>query len=375
MIAATRSGVSVSESVLFVGLELGKQQWKVAMTSGFGIAPLLKTVASGDWRGLEAAFAWGRQRLGMAADGRIVSCYEAGRDGFWIHRALVSRRVENRVVDSSSIEVNRRRRRTKTDRIDALKLVMMLVRVCLGEPQVWREVRVPAASDEAARHISRERQALVAERTRLINQVRSWLATLGAAVPRQQPAGWWTRVRDWAGAELPAPVQARLARAHERLAVLTAQIAALQTEQRAAIATAGAASAGARLLQLKGIGATSVSVLLDEGLVWRRFENRRQLGALLGFAPTRYESGESSRDQGISRAGNPRLQSVMVELAWSWLKWQPHSALTRWYLARFGTGKRARKVGIVALARKLLIALWRWVTQGVEPENAILQAA
>jgi transposase len=307
----------------------------------------------------------------------VVSCYEAGRDGFWIHRALLALGVENRVVDSASIEVNRRARRMKTDRIDALKLVMMLVRVCSGEGRVWAEVRVPTAAAEAARHVSRERTALIQEQTRLRNQIGSWLATCGcrvAAGTRRQPQ-WWTRVRDWAEAPLPSSVQARIARAEARLALISEQVDAVEAHQAAAREAAAPASALARLVQLKGIATTSASVLLDEGLVWRAFRNRRQVGGLLGFAPAKYDSGDSSRDQGIMRAGNKRLQSVMVQLGWGWLHWQPHSALTRWYQERFGRGKRTRKVGIVALARKLFIALWRYVTDGVLPAGAVRKAA
>lgn len=375
MTAAARSLVSVSESVLYVAFELGKAQWKLAMTSGFGVAPVLRTVPAGNWTAVERALAWGRAQLAVSEAAVVKSCYEAGRDGFWIHRALVGRGVENRVVDSSSIEVNRRARRTKTDRLDALKLVMMLVRVCLGERHVWQEVTVPREEAEAARHRSRERQALVEDRTRLVNQMRSWLATLGASLPDALEEGWWTGVRDWADAPLPAQVQARLARAHQRWTLLAEQIAALDAEQAAALATAAPTSAGRQLLQLKGLGTTGVSVLLDEGLEWRAFKNRRQIGGLLGFAPAHYDSGDRRIDQGISRSGNDRLQSVMVQLAWNWVRWQPESALTQWYLARFGSGKRARKIGIVALARKLLIALWRWATRGILPTGAVLKTA
>lgn len=195
-------------------------------------------------------------------------------------------------------------------------------------------------------------------------------------MPRRRAGGpWWTAVRDWAGTPLPAAVQARVARAEQRLAVIAEQIGAVEAQEAAAIATAAPESAGPRLVQLKALGTTTASVLLAEGLVWRAFQNRRQLGGILGFAPSHYASGEQSRDQGISRAGNDRLQSVMVQLAWRWVKWQPGSALTQWYQARFGQGARARKVGIVALARKLLIALWRWATQGLLPTGAILKAA
>jgi transposase len=278
-------------------------------------------------------------------------------------------------VDSSSIEVNRRARRTKTDRLDALKLVQLLVRVCLGEARVWQEVRVPTAEAEAARHVSRERTALTQEQTRLVNQIRSWLVTVGAALPRRRADGWWQIVRDWSGAALPAALQARLARAHGRLRLVAQQIAELDEQQHTAVVNAAPTSALQRLVQLKGVATTSASILLDEGLVWRTFQNRRQLGGLLGFAPAKYDSGESSRDRGISRAGNNRLQSAMVQLAWSWVHWQPLSALTLWYRERFGRGKRARKIGIVALARKLFIALWRWATAGLVPAGAVLKRA
>jgi len=377
MIAAVRSEVSVNEPVLYVAFELGKKDWKLAMTSGFGMQPWLRTVASGDLGAVERAVRSGRQRFGLPVTARVISCYEAGRDGFWIHRALVALGVENRVVDSASIEVNRRARRTKTDRIDALKLVMMLVRVCCGEQRVFAEVRVPSAEAEAARHRSRERTALVQEQTRLRNQIGSWLATCGCRVSARtrQQAAWWTGARDWADAPLPTPVQARIARAEARLAVVAEQIATIDASQTATVQQADPQSALARLVRLKGVATTSASVLLDEGVVWRAFQNRRQIGGLLGFAPAKYDSGESERDQGITRAGNKRLQSVMVQLAWGWLHWQPQSALTRWYQERFGRGKRARRVGIVALARKLLIALWRYATAGVLPAGAVLKGA
>jgi transposase len=375
MLARTRPETSVNEPTLYVAFELGKKDWKLAMTSGFGVAPWLRTIASGDWRAVERVIAQGRTRFGLPVGAAVVSCYEAGRDGFWIHRALVAQGVRNRVVDSASIEVNRRARRVKTDRLDAVKLVTMLVRVCLGERRVWSEVRVPTVADEAARQVSRERTALTQDQTRVINQMRGWLATWGATLPPRRPTGWWTTVRDWAGAPLPAALQARLARAAARVAVLAAQIAELEDQQQAAVATAAAASPLRQLVQLKGVATTTASVLLDEGLVWRAFRNRRQIGGLLGFAPTPYNSGESAREQGISRAGNHRLQTISIQLAWNWVRWQPLSVLTQWYRERFGTGPRLRRVGIVAVARRLVIALWRYVTTGVVPAGAILKSA
>jgi len=373
MIATTRSEVSVNEPTLYVAFELGKKDWKLAMTSGFGVDPWLRTVAAGDLRAVEGALRQGRLRLGLPAQAPVVSCYEAGRDGFWIHRALTQLGIRNRVVDSASIEVNRRARRAKTDRLDALKLVRMLVRVCYGERRVWSEVRVPTVAEEAARQVSRERTALTQEQTRRINQMRGWLATWGCALPRHRSCGWWAAVRDWAGAPLPIEVQTRLARAEARWAVVERQLAELEDQQQAAVTAAAPASALRQLVQLKGVATTSASVLLDEGLVWRAFRNRRQIGGLLGFAPTPHDSGESTREQGISHAGNKRLQTISIQLAWSWVHWQPLSVLTQWYYQHFGTGKRARRIGIVAVARKLVIALWRYVTTGVVPAGAILK--
>ncbi len=366
---------SVSEPRLYVAFELGQKDWQLAVTSGFGVAPWVCRVSSGDWRAVDRVIAQGRMRFGALGQAPVVSCYEAGRDGFWIHRALVQRGIRNRVVDSASIEVNRRARRAKTDRIDALKLVQMLVRACYGETRVWSEVRVPTVAQEAARQVSRERTALTQERTRLINQMRGWLATWGAGLPRHRSRAWWTTVRDWAGAPLPGELQARVARAEARLAVVRDQLAELDAHQQAAVRAAAPASALRQLVQLKGVATTSASALLDEGLVWRDFHNRRQMGGFLGFAPTPSASGESEREQGISRAGNKRLQVLSIQLAWNWVRWQPDSALTHWYRQRFGTGKRARRIGIVAVARKLVIALWRYATHGVVPAGAILKQA
>jgi Transposase and inactivated derivatives len=362
---------------LYVAFELGQREWKLALTSGFDVKPWLRTVAGGDLAAVERVLRAARQRCGLAPTAAVISCYEAGRDGFWIHRALQQLGVANRVVDSASIDVKRRQRRMKTDRIDAIKLVMMLMRVSRGEPDVWAEVRVPSIEAEAARHVSRERTTLRQEQTRLQNQIGSWLATWGCRVSRaqrRQPA-WWTTVRTWNDTLLPATVQDRIARTAARLVLLTAQVTTLEAQQVATQRQATATDPLTRLVRLRGLNTISASILLDEGLVWRDFQNRRQLGGLLGFAPARYDSGDSSRDQGITRAGNARLQSVMVQLAWSWVHWQRESALTQWYQARFGRGKRTRKIGIIAVARKLLIALWRYATHGVVPVGARLKTA
>jgi transposase len=358
-----------------VAFELSKTTWMLAMTSGFGVEPWVRTIRPGDWAALARDLAAARARFALPATTPVASCYEAGRDGFWLHRALEAHGLANRVVDSASIEVNRRARRTKTDRIDAQKLVLLLVRVGLGDTGAWREVHVPSVEAEAARHRSRDRQTLVQEQTRLINQLRGWLSNVGTRLPRRCRAGWWTTVPDWSGAPLAAELQARLARTWARLTLVRTQLQALDVEQRQAVAQAAPASAAGRLRRLKGVAATGICTLLDEGLAWRQFTNRRQIGAMLGFAPTRYDSGAQARDGGISRAGNPRWQATAIQLAWNWVRWQPASALTQWYRARFGTGRRARRIGIVALARKLMISLWRHVTTGIPPTGAVLKPA
>jgi len=375
MTATTRSTMSVAVPTLYVAFELSAKTWKVALTTGVGTTPWLRELRAGDWTAWARILVDGRRRFTLTAEAPVVSCYEAGRDGFWIHRALLAQGIANRVVDSASIEVNRKARRTKTDRIDAVKLVLMLVRACAGEPRVWSEVRVPTVDAEAARVVSRERTQLVTERTRLLNQVRGWLATWGCAVPRRRLDGWWTTVRDWAGQPLPSAVQHRLARAHARLQLIATHVAALEGQQRAAVSVEGN-DAAARLIRLKGLATTSVSVLLDEGLVWRRFRNRRQVGGFLGYTAVPYQSGETARDVGIDRAGNRRLRVVSLQLAWQWVRWQPASALTQWYRARFADhGRRARLTGIVAVARKLVIALWRYATTGDLPAGAIVKTA
>jgi transposase len=358
---------------MYVAFELGKKTWKLAMTCGLGVEPWLRTVPGGDLAAVTRALTAGRRRFGLPTAAPVESCYEAGRDGFWIHRALTAAGVRNRVVDSASIEVNRRARRAKTDRLDALKLGRMLVRVCQGERGVWSEVRVPTVAQEAARQVSRERTTICQDQTRLINQLRGWLATWGCALPRRRAAGWWTKVRDWAGAALPAEVQARLARAHARLTGLHDQLDALEAQQETAVAAAPPTSPLRQLVRLRGVATTGASVLLDEGLVWREFQNRRQIGGLLGFAPTPYDSGNSLHEQGMSGAGNTRLQTISIQLAWNWIRWQPASALSRWFEDHFGTGKRGRRIGIVAVARKLVIALWRYVTAGIVPEGAVFK--
>jgi transposase len=359
---------------LFVALELSKRTWTLGLSPALGVAPWLVTIPSGDWAAVDRVMAQARERFRVPATEGVESCYEAGRDGFWVHRMLTRRGIVNHVVDSSSIEVPRRGRRAKTDRIDARKLVILLQRAAAGDRDAWHEVHVPSAAEEAARHRSRERTALTQERTRLINQMRGWLTTYGQRLPRRQGA-WWEALTDASGVALPCEVRDRLARAAARLTLVEEQLASLAAAQQAHVVEAAPESAVQRLTRLKGIATTAATTLVGEGLVWRQFRNRREVGALLGLAPLPHASGELTRTQRTRHLGHRRLKSLAIQMAWNWIRWQPGSALTQWYLARFGTGARARRVGIVAVARKLVIALWHYVTTGVVPTGAVLSAA
>ena len=302
MIATTRPTVSVSEPTLYVAFELSARSWKLASTIGFGIPPWLRAVPAGDLGAVARVVVEARRRWQLSATTPVVSCMRAGRDGFWIHRALVAQGIANRVVDSASIDVKRRARRAKTDRLDALKLVMMLMRVCCGEPDVWSEVRVPSEGDEAARHVSRERTALIQERTRIVNQTRSWLATYGGRLPTRRCGGWWTQVRDWNGAPLPATVQARLARADARLTLIGEQLETIGSSQEAVRAAAHPCSALARLVQAE------------------RRRHHRRVGAHRR-RPGLARVSESARDRqparvyadALSRAGSSRRSKGLVE--------------------------------------------------------------
>jgi transposase len=318
-----------------------------------------------------------RQRFGLAADAPVRSCYEAGREGFWLHRWLASEGIDNRVVDASSIEVNRRLRRAKTDRMDATRLLLLLVRFFGGERSVWSVVRVPNAEEEDRRHLHRELLTAKRDRTRVANRIQGMLANQGLRVNWRRPlAPQLAGLRLWDGAALPAGLRERLAREEERLALLNRQIEALEGARRERIRAGSDAAVRQvqQLLALQGIGSNSAWLYVMEFFAWRRFRNRRELGALAGLTPTPYQSGESNREQGIAKAGNRHVRAMAIEIAWGWLRFQPESALTRWYQERFGQGSsRLRRIGIVALARKLLIALWQYLETGVVPDGAVLK--
>jgi transposase len=373
--AATHS-VDFTQSVapvLYVSFELSNSQWKMAATFARGQQPRVVSVPAGNLTQVLKEIQRAKFRFALPKDAAVFSCYEAGRDGFWLDRFLRQSGINNLVVDSSSIEVNRRLRRAKADSLDAVSLVRLLVRHCEGE-KVWSTVTVPSAADEDYRHIHRELNQLRRERTSHTNRIRGLLATVGIKIASKSVSPVdLDSFRQWNGEPLPETLKRRLMREFQRMDLLTRQIRALEAEQGAHIRddqTPHVAKVRT-LMGLKGVGPTSATILVYEFFGWRQFANRREVAALAGLAPTPYQSGESNQEQGISKAGNVLIRWIMVELAWSWLRFQPNSPLSRWYQRRFGGGtSRMRRTGIVALARKLLIALWRYVEREETPERA-----
>lgn len=375
MTAATRSEYS---EVLYVSFELGWSEWKLAFTVGLGQKPRLKTVPARDLGRVLDEIRKARRRFGLLKKARVVSCYEAGRDGFWLHRFLVSQGIANRVVDSSSIEVQRRRRRAKTDRLDATKLVMMLVRAELGDGRVWSVVRVPTAEEEDQRQLHRELLTLKRERTRQVNRIKGLLATVGVRLDVSRSfLEELDEVRLWDGSRLAPGLRFRLEGEFERLAFIRGQIQELEAERRRWLREmeSEALDKVRHLERLRGIGINSSWLFVMELFGWRHFANRKQVGSIAGLTPTPFQSGGPAREQGIDKAGNRRVRAMAIEIAWGWLRFQPKSKLALWYKQRFGHGSsRLRRVGIVALARKLLIDLWRYVEFGVIPQGAELKA-
>ena len=377
---------SVEGPVLYLAFELGNKEWKLGFSVGFGQRPRVRTISARDLEGLQREIELAKRRFGLADTARVVSCYEAGRDGFsrkdigtmWLHRYLVEAGVENLVVDSSSIEVNRRFRRAKTDRMDVAKLVDQLMRYERGEKKVWHVVRVPAAEAEDRRHLHRELEDLKAERTQHINRMEGLLA--GQGVQQEIEAGFLERlsaIRMWDGRPIAEGLKARLQKEYERLQFIQEQIHELEAERVEAIRRSADPEVEMvrQLLRLKGIGLNSAWVDTMEFFAWRDFHNGKEVGGLAGLTPTPYQSGDSSRERGMSKAGNRHVRALAIEIAWGWLRYQPESELSQRYQRRFGDGSsRVRRIGIVALARKLLVALWRYLETGLIPEGAVLKS-
>jgi len=376
--AATRSVDCTAQRppVLYVAFELGWTEWKLAFTAAAGAPARLRSIGARALVRLHQEIANAKKRFGLPDDAPVRSCYEAGRDGFWLHRYLESQGIANVVVDSASIEVNRRARRAKSDRLDAAKLLTQLLRYHGGETRVWSVVVVPSAANEDQRQLHRDQMALKAERTEHVNRIKGLLAGCGlTATVDKQFLERLEALRTWEGAALPSELRHRLQREHARWQLVDAQIGELDKErvERIRHSPEKEMRQVRQLLQVAGVGVNSAWLFVRELFGWRRFANRRQLAALAGLAPTPYQSGSSHHEQGISKAGNPRLRALLVEIAWGWLRWQPDSHLSRWYQERFGKGtSRYRRVGIVAVARKLLIALWRYLETGEAPAGAVL---
>ena len=375
---STAPAMTATTIHLLLAFELGERSWKLGFTTGFGQRPRIRQVAAGAVDRVLEEIARAKRRLKLPEDTPVLSCYEAGRDGFWVHRYLVAQGVINHVVDSSSIEVNRRARRAKTDTLDLAGLLNLLARYLAGDRRAWRVVRVPTVAEEDARQLHRSWEAVQKDRTRLICRLQGLLVTHGLRLSHTddflaQLAG----ARLWDGTPVPAGLCARLTRVWRQLELLNAQLAELESE-RQTLPVDPATDTGRyvqRLPTLRGIGPVGAWVLATELFGWREIRNARQLGGLVGLVPAPFQSGETDHDQGITRAGNKHVRRLMVQLAWSWVRWQPTSALTRWYEARFHRGsRRLRRIGIVALARKLLIALWRYVETGAVPEGAVVKA-
>jgi len=361
---------------LYVAFELGEKEWKLAMSPGFDTQPRLRSLRARGITRLVEVLEKERQRFGAE---HIVSCYEAGRDGFWLHRLLHAHGIDNRIVDSASIEVRRRARRVKTDRLDAQKLLTMLHREALGERDLWSVVHVPSVTDEDARSLQREYRTLVKERSRSSNRIKGLLASQGLVAPRidGQFLDWLASARLWDGTPVPSGMRARVEREFARWRFTQDQVLAIERERRDRTKdeTDQSLEKVRALYALKGIGLGAAWTWGLEFFTWRNFRNGKEVGALSGLAPTPYQSGDSEHELGISRAGNRWVRGLAIEIAWGWLRHQPDSALTHWYNERFARGgPRARKVGIVALARKLLVALWRYVETGAIPEGAVLKA-
>jgi transposase len=380
MTQATLGGESnACGQALYMVVELSSRTWKVLLRSAASGRQRERSVAAGDLAGLTREIAAARRKLGLREDGRVVSCYEAGRDGFWLHRALVANGIESLVVDSSSIEVPRRARHKKTDRLDLHKLMALLVRYLGGERGVWSVLRVPDERVEDVRQLARSIERLKDESRRHRTRIKSLLAKEGVAADRIGGGDWAERVdrlRRWDSSALPPNLARDLKAEGERLALVERQLAELKAEREALVASSPCAIAGkARALRELGAIAEESSFLFSTELLgWRSFANRRELAGAVGITGTPYASGESAREQGISKAGNKRMRAMLVEIAWGWLRYQPGSALSRWWQRRFAKGnKRTRRIGIVALARKLLIALWRYLEEGLVPEGAHLK--
>lgn len=370
---------TATEHVIYLALELSRSTWLAALRRPGAEKVVLHRLDGGDTTRLLAFIAEQRKRaearLGAAVE--VISCFEAGRDGFWLHRLLLANGIVSHIVEPTSILVSRRARRAKTDRLDAEGLLRVLMAYHRGDRQVCSVLRVPSPEEEDAKRPHREREHLVQEWVRIENRIESLLFIQGI---RERPSlRTWERdlaaLRTADGRALPSNLQAELDRLRRRLVLTRELIREIEAEQaeRAAAAPGEAGQKATALARLRGVGATFAAVLTRE-VFYRRFDNRRQLGSYVGVAPMPHQSGAMDRDRRISRAGNPRARKALIQLAWLWLRYQPGSTLAAWFRERVGSlAGRTRRIAIVAMARKLLVALWRYVETGVVPEGVELK--
>jgi transposase len=367
---------------IFVSLELSRSTWLITSLSPGGGEKLSKhSVRGSDVAGLLERFARLKEKA-RARTGEvfpIIVIQEAGLDGFWIHRVLQSEGIESHVVDPASVATSRRRRRAKTDRIDGEALVRALLAYKRGEPRVCAMVKAPTPREEDRRRVCRERKVLIVERVQHVNRVKGLLFCQGITGYKPLQRDRRERLEELQTGDsrpLPDHLKAQLRRELDRIELLMEQIKAVEAERDALLARehAVALAPAAMLLDIKGIGPEFAGILWAEGL-FRHFANRRQVAAYAGLAPTPWQSGSVDREQGVSKAGNPRLRTTLIQLAWLWVRHQPRSALSLWFEERVKrNGGRLKKTMIVALARKLLVALWKYVSAGVVIEGAVLKA-
>ena len=364
-----------TETVLYMAMELSNEKWRLAF--GDGRRQRQVVIAAGNIAALGEQIAKAKGKWNLAADTVVVSCYEAGRDGFWLHRQLSALEIDNRIVDAASIEVSRRARRAKTDRLDARALLEKLIRYQGGERGVWRLVRVPDQHWEDLREVHRERTRLLGERTRHSNRLSSKRVAQGIRI--RIGADFVQRLEEvklFDGTGLGAHLKGGLIREWERLELVQEQLRALESEIASLIEHEQGLVGVRSLMLLCGVGKVGAWTLVLEIFGWRAIANRRELAALVGLVPSPYNSGSMVRDQGISKAGNRRVRALLIQLAWLWLRYQPGSKHSLWFQKRFASASsRQRRIGIVALARRLVIDLWRFLDSGVVPEGARLKLA
>ena len=377
------SAIRSDLGAIFVSMELSRSTWLITSLSPGGGEKMSKhSVPAGDICTLLTRFSVLKQKA-FARTGKsfpIIVIQEAGLDGFWIHRVLQNEGIESHVVDPASIATSRRRRRAKTDRIDGEALLRTLLAYKRGEPRVCAMVKAPAPEEEDRRRLCRERKVLIAERVKHVNRIKGLLFSQGVSgyePLRRDRRRRLDELRTGDGRPLPMHLKVQISRELDRLELLLEQIKAVEAERDALLAAQQVAAPGpvAMLLDIKGVGPEFAAILWLEGL-FRHFDNRRQIASYAGLAPTPWQSGSVDREQGVSKTGNPRLRTTLIQLAWLWLRHQPQSALALWFEERVRrNGGRLKKTTIVALARKLLIALWKYVTAGVVIEGAVMKAA